>query len=54
MMLEPDGIDSVEVLIKVNDSLHYYVTDKETWILNNEILYNAFRENGYEISKYEF
>lgn len=53
MLLEPDGVGKIAVLIKLNNSLQYYVTDKETWILNEEILKNAFKDKGYEISEYE-
>ncbi|MBC2398781.1 hypothetical protein BD780_000886 [Clostridium tetanomorphum] len=53
MMLEPDGVGTVVVLIKFNNLLQYYVTDKEIWILNEEILKNAFIEKGYEIPEYE-
>ncbi|MCY6958389.1 hypothetical protein [Clostridium brassicae] len=53
MILEPDGVGTVVVLIKFNNFSQYYVTDKETWILNEEILKSAFREKGYEIPEYE-
>lgn len=52
-MLEPDGVGTIVVLIKFNNFLQYYVTDKETWILNEEVLKKAFREKGYEIPEYE-
>ncbi|MCT4543858.1 MAG: hypothetical protein N4A63_09980 [Vallitalea sp.] len=53
MMLEPDGVGTVVVLIKLNNYLQYYVTDKEIWILNEETLKNAFIDKGYEIPEYE-
>ncbi|WP_107951132.1 hypothetical protein [Lysinibacillus parviboronicapiens] len=48
MKCEPNFPDYVIVLVKVNNSFHWYVTEKELWILNLLKLDNAFRKKMNE------
>jgi len=46
-------VDKIVVLIKFKDISQYYVTEKEAWILNEEILRKAFEKKGYETVEYK-
>lgn len=38
MLIEPGGNENVVVLVKADGRFHYYVTEKELWILNDVML----------------